>query len=208
MNTTNSSQPDSQPQPEPKAPRRIWRRGAIAAGLVAGGFALGAVSLASAQGMAYGDHWQGGPWHGARIGFFQHVVRGALENVGATTAQEDKIHDIVAATFTDLDQGADGRAALRKQVLDLLRAPTIDRAAVEKLRADQIAAIDAKSKRVVQAVLDVSAQLTPDQRTKLVREAEDRMEHRGWGGMHRGEPMDGQDGPTPDGGHRAPGDHG
>ena len=80
-----------------------------------------------------------------------------------------------------------------------MRAPTIDRAAVEKLRADQIAAFDAKSKKVVGAALDAAGQLTPEQRAKLVQQAEDRMDHRGWGGWRHGGPEDGHGGRAPDG---------
>ena len=200
----SNEQPAPQPVP-PVARGSIWRRGALGVGLVVGGFALGAVTLASAGGMPWhGNHW-GGHWGGPRIGMIQHVVHGALENVGATTAQEDKIHDILAATYTDLDRDKAGHEQFRKQVLDLMRAPTIDRAAVEKLRSDRVAAFDAKSKTIVNAVLDAAGQLTPEQRGKLVQQAEDRMEHHGWGGWrHRG---DEHDGPAHDGDHGG-GDHG
>ena len=117
------------------------------------------------------------------------------ENVGATTAQEDKIHDIVAATFTELDKDGDGRDALRKQVLDLMRAPTLDRAAIEKLRAENVAAFDAKSKAIVAAVVDAAGQLTPAQRVKLAQNAEDRMAHPWWGGQRRFGPGGGRDTP-------------
>jgi Spy/CpxP family protein refolding chaperone len=58
------------------------------------------------------------------------------------------------------------------QALALLAAPTLDRAAVEKLRTDAVAKFDAKSKTMVAAVLDVADQLTPAQRTQLTAEIE------------------------------------
>ena len=155
-----------------------WRQGAIAVGLLTGGFALGAVSFASADGMG---GWHGGHHHhGPRVGMIQHVVHRALDSVGATTAQEDKVHDIIAATYTGLDQDKGEHEAMRKQAIALLSAPTIDRAAAEKLRADAVARFDAKSKTIVSAMLDAAGQLTPDQRTKLAAEVQDRMDHHGW----------------------------
>lgn len=214
--TTPSS---TNPQPRPAVPtfRTITlRRTAIGVALVAGGFVLGAGTLASASGgMGWqgGMGWHGGWHHGPRIGMIQHAVRGALENVGATTAQEDKIHDIIATSYAEIDKGGADREAMRKQVLDLMKAPTLDRAAIEKVRADKIGEIDAESKKIVGALLDAAGQLTPEQRTKLVQNAEDRMSHRGWGGWggwRHGGPMDGHDGPARDN-DRGPvdrGDHG
>ena len=112
----------------------------------------------------------------------QFFVHGALENVGATSDQETKVHDIIATAYQKIDPSQD-REEMRKQVLDILKAPTIDRAAAEKLRAEKIADMDAKSKVIVGAALDAAAQLTPDQRVKLVKNAEARMaehEHGGW----------------------------
>jgi hypothetical protein len=91
---------------------------------------------------------------------------------------------------------------MRRQVLNLLRAPTVDRAAVEKLRAEQVAKFDAKSKSMVGMILDSADQLTPDQRSKLADRAEAMMDrdHGGWhrwGGPHGSE--DGNGMPSPDG---------
>ena len=185
------------------------RRGLLATGLVAGGMVLGASGLALASAGAMG--WHGGFHHGPRIGMIQHVVRGALEDVGATTAQEDKIHDIIATTWTDIDKGGADREAMRKQILDLMKAPTLDREAIEKLRAEKIGEIDAKSKTLVGALVDAAGQLTPDQRAKLVQHMEERQAESGgggpggWGGWHHPDRMDGPDGPS--GGHQ-PGDRG
>ena len=57
--------------------------------------------------------------------------------------------------------------AARQQARDLLTQTTIDRAAIEKLRAEQIAAMDSVSKRIAQAIGDAAEVLTPEQRRKL-----------------------------------------
>lgn len=181
--------------------RRAWRQSAIALVLIGGGFALGAASVATAHGDMGGGGFGAG-WHhhhhGPRVGMIQHMVRGALDNVGATTAQEDKVHDIIAKASTDLDQGnkgpGDDRGAMKKQVLELMKAPTLDRAAFDKLRADKVAEMDAKSKTIEDALFEAASQLSPEQRTKLVANVQERMEHHGWGGWHPHDGLDGHDG--------------
>ena len=49
----------------------------------------------------------------------------------------------------------------------MLTATTIDRTAIEKLRADQIALADSVSKRITQAIGDAGEVLSPEQRRKL-----------------------------------------
>ena len=207
----------------PKIPtRRVWRQSAIALVLIGGGFALGAASLAAAHGDMGGEGWHGG-WHhhhhGPRVGMIQGMVHHALDNVGATTAQEDKVHDIIAKASTDLDPtaGKDGdeHGAMKKQVLELMKAPTLDRAAFDKLRADKVAEMDAKSKVIENALFDAASQLSPEQRSKLVANIQERMDHHGGGGWHHHDGMDRDGGPMHehgprDGSHDGPGapDHG
>ncbi len=170
------------------------RHGLIAAALVAGGMVMGAGGLAVAA--AGGDMGGGMGWHhghhrGERTGMIQRRVRGALDNVGATTAQEDKVHDIIAGAATELGKNDGDRGAMRKQVLELMKAATLDRAAFEKVRAQKIADMDAKSKVVSNALFDAASQLSPEQRTKLVDNFEQRMER---GGKHDHDYRNGPDG--------------
>jgi protein CpxP len=48
-----------------------------------------------------------------------------------------------------------------------LTAPSIDRSAIERLRAEQIGLMETASKRIAQAVADASEVLNPDQRRKV-----------------------------------------
>jgi len=157
-----------------------WRPLALA-GLFAGVVALGAGAYA-ATGATDGMGWR----ESMRLAFVQRAVSHALDGVGASAEQEAKIHDIVAAKFAELGPIPEERAAMRKEALDLLAAPTIDRAAVEKMRLDVVAKFDARSKTVAAGLLDIADQLTPEQRTKLAAEVE-AMAERGpgegrWGG--------------------------
>ena len=160
----------------PARGRSPWVRRLTLAGVVLGGVGLAAGGYAATAG-ADGAGWR----DGMRLAFAQHAVARALDSVGANAAQEAKIHDILAARFAELAPNPEERAAMRKQALDLLAAPTIDRAAAEKLRADAVAKFDAKSKVVLAGLLDAADQLTPEQRTKLAQRIE-AMPARGFAG--------------------------
>ena len=77
----------------------------------------------------------------------------------------------------------DGRADVANRARSLLTAVTVDKAEIEKFRAEQVGRIDAVSKRIAQAIDDVSDVLTPGQRLKIA----DRLPPRGAGpfGMAR-----------------------
>jgi len=175
-------------EPQPKRAGRgasSWPRAMALVGVLAAGVALG-VGGAAAVAAAGMDQ---SPWRqGARLTFVQRAVARALDSVGASAAQEAKVHDIVAAKFAEVAPKPYDHEALRKQALDLLAAPTIDRAAVERLRVDAVATFDAKSKALVGGLLDVADQLTPAQRAQLAAEVADMPRHGpmmgGWGGPH------------------------
>ena len=165
-------------------PRILAFVGALAFGVAigAGGFAVAAAGI---------DHlgWK----QGARLAFVQHMVAHALDTVGASAEQEAKVHDIIAAKFAEIAPDPAEHEAMRKQALDLLAAPTIDRAAVEKMRADALARFDAKSKAFVGGILEIADQLTPAQRVALTSRIEAMAPHGpmggwGWGGMHHSHP--------------------
>jgi Spy/CpxP family protein refolding chaperone len=150
-----------------------WPRVMAFVGVLACGAALGVGGAAAVAAGMDPMAWR----QGARLTFVQRAVARALDSVGASAAQEAKVHDIVAAKFTEIAPNPDDHEALRKQALDLLAAPTIDRAAVERLRVDAVTLFDAKSKAVVSGLLDVADQLTPAQRAQLAAEAADMARH-------------------------------
>ena len=193
-------------EPQPKRARTgasPWLRTATLIGVLAAGVALGAGGLAA---VAAGAGMDPAAWRqGARLTFVQHAVTRALDSVGASSAQEAKVHDIIAAKFAEIAPNPDDHEKLRKQALDLLAAPTIDRSAVEQLRADAFAMFDAKSKALVGGLLDVADQLTPAQRAQLAAEVAAMPPHGpmmgGWGGPHDhpfGGPADGAPDSAPD----------
>jgi len=64
--------------------------------------------------------------------------------------------------------------AAREQMVVLLKADRIDRAAIEKLRAERIKALDDASRKVTDALAQAGEILTAEQRRELISLAEKR----------------------------------
>jgi Spy/CpxP family protein refolding chaperone len=117
-------------------------------------------------------HWRGGPFGG---GFdparaeerADRMIRHISVEVDATAEQQEKLRGIVKNAVKDMVPMREKLFAARKQARDLLLAQNIDRAAIEKLRTEQLAVADALSKRFTQALIDAAEVLNPDQRHKL-----------------------------------------
>jgi Spy/CpxP family protein refolding chaperone len=182
----------SAPQP-PTAPRRARRYFAIAAIVIAAGLAGAVATQALSQGFGsgrwHGPGMMGGPFGGpidpARAEErADRMVRHLAIEIDATAEQQEKLRTIVKAAVKDLVPLREKAQAARQRARQLLTQPTIDRAAIESFRSEQIAQMDAASKRLTQALGDAAEVLSPEQRQKI---SEHMMERRGrWRGWHRG----------------------
>ena len=105
----------------------------------------------------------GGP-HGPHMG---RMIDRMLDSVNATDQQRSQVKDIMKAAAADLKAQRDANRGLREQMMQAFAQPTVDANTVEALRQKQLAAHDQISKRMTQAMLDVSRVLTPDQRKTL-----------------------------------------
>jgi Spy/CpxP family protein refolding chaperone len=90
-----------------------------------------------------------------------------LDLVNATADQRTQIKTIMDAARTDLKALHTSGATLHQQMQAAFAQPTVDARAVEALRAQISAQHDTASKRMTQAMLDVSRILTADQRKTL-----------------------------------------
>jgi periplasmic protein CpxP/Spy len=95
------------------------------------------------------------------------AVRHIAIEIDATAEQQAKLQAIVKSAVSDLLPMREKVVAIRQQARLLLTQSTIDRAAIERLRTEQMTNVDALSKRVAQALADAADALTPDQRKKL-----------------------------------------
>lgn len=147
--------------------------------IVAGGvavFALAGIGAAGAMSGGMGPHMmEVGMKHGGH--FAGRGIERMLGSVDATAEQEERIWAIIDGARAELRPMMREFRDTRGEVMELMTAPTIDRAAAETLRAERIAAIDEASKKMTAAALDAVEVLTPEQRAKL---AEQMKERRGW----------------------------
>ncbi len=151
--------------------------GAAIVGLVGGGLATSAMG----HGGFGPRHWGGGPggWGHHRMHgpvtpeqakeHAGHMVDHFARHVDATPEQKQKLTAIAESLATDIQPLHEKMEAARKRGVEILRQPTIDRAAIEAFRAEQIAGADEASKRLAQALADAAEVLTPEQRAKVAQ---------------------------------------
>lgn len=133
---------------------------------VAGGLTLTSAQAAPGREM-HGGH--GGPagMAGSPMMGGPHMVERMLDVVSATTEQRTQIKTIMDSARADSKAQHETLKGLREQELALFTQPTVDARAAEALRAQQSAVHDQVSKRMLQAKLEVSRVLTPEQRKLL-----------------------------------------
>jgi Spy/CpxP family protein refolding chaperone len=132
--------------------------------------AFGAHAYGRGGPMGFGPH---GGWYGdmdptAMGKRIDAMVAYRLADIDATPEQRERIAAIVKAASADMRTIRDQMAKARRQSMDLFAAPTIDRAALEKLRIEQMQLGDNASRRMLQAMLDSAEVLNPYQRAKLI----------------------------------------
>jgi Spy/CpxP family protein refolding chaperone len=143
--------------------------------------ALSAGVLQTAQAGPGGHGGAGGP--GLAMASPRHLDR-MLDSINATAEQRTQIQQILGTAREELKGQREQARTLRQQSAALFAQPTVDARAAEALRAQMVAQHDAASKRMLQAMLDVSRVLTPEQRQKM---AERMQQRRSMMERHRGE---------------------
>jgi Spy/CpxP family protein refolding chaperone len=140
-----------------------------------------AVAVAGGAGFtafaADGFHGHGGH-HGPGMfmggGMMGHGLDRMLDSVNATDAQRAQIKQIAQTAAADLKAQRDARRALHDQAAALFTQPTVDANAAESLRQQMLAQHDQVSRRMMQAMLDISRVLTPEQRQQLAQKMQQR----------------------------------
>jgi Spy/CpxP family protein refolding chaperone len=153
-----------------------WMAGVITGVVVA---VAGTAGISAWAQPARAMHGGGGP--GMFMGdpaMMSHGLDRLLDSVNATDAQRSQIKQIAAAAANDLKAQREQGHALRDQGRQLFMAPVVDARAVETVRQQTQALHDQTSKRITQAMLDISTVLTPEQRVKIgerIKQREDKM---------------------------------
>ncbi len=156
---------DQNTQQSPR--RRFFKLAALSAALA--GF--GATALAR------GGRHGGEPMSEEHL---ERMLKHLYVEIDATDAQKQRLDPIVKKAAGDLRPLRAKAQDARRRGVELFSADTLDRAAIERARVEQIGAADASSRRFTQALTDVAEVLTPEQRRKLAA----RFARRGHGRGH------------------------
>jgi len=178
--TTQTSQPSTTGADKPRR-RFIWL--AAIATVIAGLAALiGTRAFAHVGGYC---GWHRGGFMGATLdpasldAHLDRVLKHLYVEIDATDAQKQQLAPMVKAAAHDLLPLRARMHDTHRQVVELLTQPTIDRAALEALRADKLKLAESASQRFTQALADVADVLTPQQRQQLAEHISRWRGHRG-----------------------------
>ena len=141
------------------------------------------------QGFGWQQHgWGGGGLMGGPLTPAQiddridRMTKHMAIELDATSDQQAKIAGIAKSAVGDLRALREKARAAHTQAVTLLTAPTIDRSAIDRLRAEQMALAETASKRIAQALADTAEVLNPEQRRKIA----DWVTSGPWARWHRG----------------------
>ena len=122
------------------------------------------------------DGAMGGGWGGPGMMMSGRGVDHLLDGLNASDAQRMQIKQIMQAAAADLRAQRESGRALREKAMQVFAAPNVDAAAAESVRQQMLQQHDQASKRMLQAMLDASKVLTPEQRAKLGERMKQRAE--------------------------------
>jgi Spy/CpxP family protein refolding chaperone len=167
-------------------PRRWVIAGIAAASIAAVGATLSWHDRAEAHGpmMGHGFGFGAGPVDPAVMGKrIDAMVQWMLADIDATDDQRTRISTVLKAAANDLAPLRKQHMEARRTTMQLLAAPTIDRAQIESIRVQQLQLADTATRRMTQAMTDAAEVLNPDQRAKLVAKWQQHRRGHGHGGQ-------------------------
>ncbi len=174
-----SISPPTHPAPAEPSKRRWFTRGVLGvtaagiAGLFAAHHARHAMSATDRE----GGHRHHGWKNKSPEELAQRLQKGAdklLDRLDATPEQRARIKPMVDAAFKDLMPLRDLRHTLREDAVKILTAETVDRNALEALRARQLERVGEASKRLTTALADIAGELNVSQKSRIAQFAASR----------------------------------
>ena len=147
---------------------RGWMLAALLA-LTAAGAGAGGAALAEqgeAMGMMHGMAGHPGAMDPAAMEaqFDRHIAEMVPD---ATADQKARLKAIAGRVHADMHAVHQQLGDTHRRAHALLLGPTVDRAGLEAIRAEQLRQFDATSRRMVAAIADAAEVLTPEQRQRL-----------------------------------------
>jgi periplasmic protein CpxP/Spy len=151
---------------------RRFLAGVLAGGLL-GGLVVGSISLYSyATGglgwRSHSYHRHGGDDPVAARERIEFATDWVLSRINASEDQRQQVKSIVQNAINDLSQVKEQHQQNRQALLDALRQPTVNRAALGEIRQSELQVAETASNRLVDAIADVAEVLSPEQRAKLI----------------------------------------
>jgi Spy/CpxP family protein refolding chaperone len=180
--------PAVNPQTAPPPARSRTRRWLTVSAIAVAAAVTGAVAT---QALDRGPPWRGGMM-GPPFAFggplspaaaedrADRMVRHLSIEIDATAEQQDKLRGIVRGAVRDLMPLREKAQATRERGLALFTQQTVDRAAIESIRAEQMGLADEASRRIARALGDAAEVLNPEQRRKIEQHIAWRRHWRGW----------------------------
>ncbi len=150
--------------------------GILGAGLV--GFAIGATMPAAEAALGvlahrgFADRPDGPPTIEEARDHAEFFVSFALHRLDATPDQQERVQKIVDGAVDDLFPVIEKHRANREALHGVLSGATVDRAAIEKLRVEEVTLADNLSRVVATAIGDSAEVLSSEQRAELIEHLE------------------------------------
>jgi Spy/CpxP family protein refolding chaperone len=170
MNTTESTQATNTTHARK---RHLWLLLLAVPVLLGAGFCA-ARAHAADEGFGFGPPGFGGPGtpeqHKA---FMERRLDKMLGMLNATDSQRTAIKAIAERMFTEMQPVHQQHQQLHDAMIAAFTAPSVDRAAVEKLRLQVTALVDQGSQVFSKGLLDAAQVLTPEQRQTLAKFIQD-----------------------------------
>ena len=123
---------------------------------------------------AFGSGLFGG--HPERI---ERGVDRLLDGLTATDAQRTQVKQIALSAAKDLKAQREAGRGMLERSRQLFTAPVVDANAAEQLRQQMLAQHDQTSRRALQAMLEISRVLSPEQRATLAQRMKGHRKHGG-----------------------------
>jgi protein CpxP len=144
-----------------------------------------AAALASTVALSVWARPGGDGMHGGLWGAHPQKVERLLSSISATEDQKARIQQIMQKAMGDMAGQREAGRALKDQARAIFTAPTVDANAAEQVRQQMLAQHDQASRRMMNAMLEVSQVLTPEQRVQMAQLMQERMQKHGQQRGHR-----------------------